>query len=223
MDNIIISKSELELKRNLKEAKRYIDDVLIKVQSLNDDKKQYRVSKGLYKKFREEYIPLFNYLVFKYGYDNDVVFKYVGIGNQEYDAIIEINGRPIKVEITYLILGADANKRNKEVNTTGYSLRINKPQEVISKIREQILETAIKKSSKFYGDTLLILYFPCEDMYPGDYLLRTEILENIIEDLKKINYKAKRVEFFIHGKLVCNYLGENELLPQNYIIKNDST
>jgi len=87
----------------------------------------------MYKKFREEYIPIFKYLI--------IVFKYVGIGNQEYDAIVEVNGKPIKVEITYLILGQDANERNKEVNITGYSLRIAKPQEIISKIREQILKT----------------------------------------------------------------------------------
>ncbi len=57
-------------------------------------------------------------------------------------------------------------------------------------------------------------------MHPGDYLLRTEIFEIIIEDLKPINYKATRVVFFIPGKLVCNYLGEKELFPLNYIIKD---
>jgi len=39
MEKNIISKPELELGRNLKEAKRYIDEVLTKVQSTDDEKK----------------------------------------------------------------------------------------------------------------------------------------------------------------------------------------
>jgi len=91
--------------------------------------------------FYHEEIPLWIFLLQLSNFILQLTFKYVGIGNQEYDAIVEVNGKPIKVEITYLILGQDANERNKEVNITGYSLRIAKPQEIISKIREQILKT----------------------------------------------------------------------------------
>jgi len=56
-------------------------------------------------------------------------------------------------------------------------------------------------------------------MYPGDYILSIDILENIIDSLKTINYNSNRVELFIPGKSISNYLGERELPPEVYVIK----
>lgn len=219
MGNNVIDKSELELMRNLQEAKKYIDNILFLVKSINDEINRYRLSEGYYKKFKEEYIPIFNYLVFKYGYDVNLEFTYVGIGNQEYDAEVLENGNPLKIEITYLTLGRESNERSKELIIEGYSIRIGDPRIKLSDYNKLINETAIKKALKHYGDTLLILYFPCEDIYVGDYILPKEFFEKIIRELKGKEYNTRKVDLFIPEKSVINNLGERKIPPQIYRIK----
>ncbi len=219
MGNNVIEKSELELTRSLHEAKKYIDNMLLMVKSISDEINRYRLSEGFYKKFKEEYIPIFNYLVLKYGYDVNLKFTYVGVGNQGYDAEVLINGNPLRIEITYLTLGKESKKRSKELINEGYSIRIGDPRIQLSDYYDLINETATKKSLKHYGDTLLILYLPCENVYVGDYILPKESFEKMVSDLKGKQYNTKRVDLFIPEKSVINNLGERKIPPEIHRIK----
>ncbi len=219
MSKIVIDKSELELCRTLHETDAYINKTLELIKSSCNEINRYRLSQGYYKKFKEEYVPIYNYLVRRYGSDNNVLLKYVGIGNQGYDAEIIVNGKPEEIEIAYLILGEESKERSKEIIDKGCSFRYGKPEEKLNEYKELISITATKKSRKFYCDTTLVLYFPCDDMYPGDYLLPEKEFENIISGLKQMPYNTNRVDFFIPEKQVIDYRGERVLPSEIYKIK----
>ncbi len=164
MYEAVINKSELEIRRSLYETKKFIDKVLAGVKESCIELDQYILSEGIYKKFIEEYIPIFKYLEHKYGLDSRILFGYVGIGNQGYDAEIkvdnQVNNISKKIEIAYLLLGKESKERSREIVKEGSSFRIYQPEEKLYEIKDLVIKVAKNKALKLYSDTLLLLYLP---------------------------------------------------------------
>jgi len=181
MGGEIVQRSELEKYRNLREAGWFIERVFSRIEKcFEQERESYRLSKGNYKYFSEEYIPIFRYLKFAYGLESNISFKHVGADNQPYDGVVKIGDVYKRIEIAYLYLG----RRNTD--------------ELYLQIEKLVLDTARKKAKKPYGDTLLVLYYACnEDLRPGEDGMGEERFDALIDKLQGIKYHAKRVDFLI--------------------------
>ncbi|MBT3320428.1 MAG: hypothetical protein HN389_11765 [Clostridia bacterium] len=221
MKRVGIKKRELEKYRNLYNANRFIEGVFSQIkENYTKERIPYRLSKGNYKYFSEEYIPIYRYLKYVYGFQSHILFKHVGIGNQPYDGVVKIGELYKRIEVSYLYLGKYANDQQKKLIEDGAAYSYRDAGELFSQIKKVILDTARKKAKKPYGDTLLVLYYASgEDLYPGETGMEQEKFAEIIEELQRIKYHAKRVDFFIPQIKYENEDGKQVKTSKLYRIK----
>ncbi len=217
----IITKKDLEKYRNLRDAEAFINSVFARIK--NDYAQQripYRLSKGYYKYYKEEYIPIFRYLKHVYGLSSSIMFKHVGTDNQSYDGVVKINDLYKRIEIAYLYLGKYAKERQKKILEKGHVHSIRNDEELYPQIKKMILDTAKKKAKKPYGDTLLVLYYASgKELYSGDIGMENDKFDELIEELKRIRYHAKRVHFFIPKLVFKSASGQQTKPAKIYRIK----
>jgi len=96
---IFVTKEELETKRTPKELAMWIEKKLADLKEIPEAKEAVRLRKGLCKELVEEVYALSIYSNHVFGDRGDVTILPV-IGSQNYDAIIEENGKKKKLEIT---------------------------------------------------------------------------------------------------------------------------
>ena len=170
MASEMITRKNLEKYRSLREADAFIKSITAGIKSsYAQQRTQYRLSKGNYKYFKEEYIPIFEYLKHVYGLSGSIMFKHVGMDNQSYDGVVKIDDQNKRIEIAYLYLGKYAKEMQKNIIEGGSAQSVRDAEELYEQIKKLILDTARKKAKKPYGDTLLVLYYASgEELYPGD-------------------------------------------------------
>ena len=221
MPSEIITKKDLEKYRNLRDADAFIKSVFVKIKNnYAQQRLSYRLSKGYYKYYKEEYIPIFRYLKHVYGLSGSIMFKHVGTDNQSYDGVVKIDDLYKRIEIAYLYLGKYAKEKQKRIIEHGYTQSIRDSEELYLQIRKLILDTAKKKAKKPYGDTLLVLYYAFgEELYPGEPGLEREKFDELIEELRHISYHAKRVHLFIPELVYRSVSGQQTKPAKIYRIK----
>ena len=221
MASAIVKRRDLEKYRNLIDAERFIARVFAQIEKNDkEERTPYRLSKGYYKYFNEEYIPIFKYLKHVYGLSNSIMFKHVGIDNQPYDGVVKIGDLYHRIEIAYLYLGKYAKDQQKSIIEKHGAYSIYDADELYLQIKKLILDTAKKKAKKPYGDTLLVLYYASgEDLYPGDVGLSEERFSQVIDELKEISYHAKKVNFFLPSFEYTNSEGAQFKPARIFIIK----
>ena len=219
MQRTVIKNSELEEWRSILEMGVFIECVFKRVKHVFTQRKKFQTSYGNYKQFIEEYMPVYKYLKHIYKSDEDVLYRHVGVGNQPYDGEIKKKKIVSRIEIGYPILGKEAYLRSLELIDKGSVVHLY-DKEYFQKIREVILETAKKKAIKVYDETWLLIYYPfVEQLYPGDTGLPEEEFSNLIEELRSITYKTRKVDFFVPSFQYNNYLGSQIKPERLYRIK----
>jgi len=188
----MMTKKDLEQIRTLYEAGQFIEDV--KINANVEDKKQIRSKRGVYRKYIQEYIPLFFYALHRYGIGSKVKIK-ANLGNENYDGIVlnSDDSELEKVEITYPIKGEEEFKDSIQLNKRGFTdvdvYGLDQINDIITAIIKKANDKAVKDYSR---ETLVIVvnpfpYFSLDD--PEDIFK----LNNLVEDLSKIEYIVKRV------------------------------
>ncbi len=217
----VINDSEFEKWRTLRETKSFIDEVLKRIwENSNFELKAYTLCQGNYKNFKEEYIPMYNYLENKYGLDNGILFRHVGVGNQPYDGEAKVINNTQKIEIKYITMGREEKYFHKEWLGGEGAFRCGDIEGLLLSIKELITQIALKKAEIVYGDTLLLLYFAsCDYVCPSSVGFSVEDFDIIANDLKKISYKAQRVDFFIPAEKYQNCFWEKNDPAMVYRIK----
>lgn len=220
MQTTVIKNSELEKWRSILEMHEFIERVFEKVGHVYYTQGiKFQTSYGNYKQFIEEYMPVYRYLRNIYGFSKGVFYRHLGVGNQSYDGEIKINDIISRIEIGYPILGREAYLRSLELVDKGSVVHLY-DSEYFQEIRQVILQTANKKAKIEYGETTLLIYYSfVEKLYPGDTGLPEEEFGDLVNELKSISYKAKRVDFFVPSFEYINYLGQQSKPARLYRIK----
>jgi len=117
---------------------------------------KFRENKGVYKKYKEEWLPIYFFMQEVEVYKG-TKFRVV-LGNQGYDGIIKIAESEKKVEVTTAIDGKKFMKDMKLLNNKGYSeVEVNDLFTAQFNKLKLIDSTVNKKEVKDYKDTILIV------------------------------------------------------------------
>jgi hypothetical protein len=189
----MIEQIDLETVKSLTEAWTYIDSIKT---SNQEERNKIRLKKGLYRKYLQEYVPLFFYSMIKYGLNHNIRIK-ANLGNENYDGIIynEKSEELEKVEISYPVDGERQFSEARQLNQRGYTdievYGVGQKDDV----SKTIIKKAKAKSLKDYQDKSLVIvlnpypYFSLDD--PTDI----ERINSLVEELSKIKFIAKDVFF----------------------------
>ena len=160
-----------------------------------------RLRKGLYKKLYEEFLVLLEYAELKYQNEENIRFKWVGDDKQgdtlNYDGVIYRGNEIIeKIEITCPLISKKDNDNAIELNKQGYtSIEVGDLKIALLDIKEKTEKIANKKNEKHTYDNTITLVIYLEDYihFFHDTKMCEEMLEEIKNSLKQINFKFKNV------------------------------
>jgi len=211
----MLDKNELFSQMSILELRDYIDRVR---QGIKDDKKEIkdmRIKKGLYKKYREELIPLYEYGMCKYPSQN--FYKYQLIeGNQNFDGQITNNSDLVeRIELTFPQDGEQNYKEAVELNSRGITGVRLSDDGTQNNLIDRIIKTANVKAEKDYSGSTLIIYV--DDFFEIDVSDEDDIhnVEIAVEKMKKINYSASSVYLLLRRQTISG----KEYPARMYLIK----
>jgi len=188
--------NELEVPRTPKEMHDYFYQVFDAVQNNESLQKDALLKKGLWKKFLEEFYPLYCFSQSRFC-EKDSKLNII-LGNQGYDAILKNSDGSKKIfEITSFINGEKDHKNALKMNKDGI-LFINTLSEAVhDNYKKKIIQNLNKKSLKDYNDINLLLvidtslYFEVIDRDSSDFI------NELIDEIKKIKFSFREI-FLLH-------------------------
>jgi len=187
---------DLEKPRIPREMHEYFYSVFNAVQNNKEVMADARLKKGSFKKFLEEFYPLYCYSQSRYC---DVESKLnIILGNQGYDAVsVNPDGSETFFEITSFIEGEKQYKNAIELNIKGITSFNYLSDAVIEEYRQGIIKNLEKKGLKDYTGINLILvvdtslHFEVLDENSDDFI------QNIIIMINQMNFSFKGI-YLLH-------------------------
>lgn len=201
----MITFDELEKWRTKQEMKDFYNEIIAKTELDEELKAKARIKDKttLYKQLFEEYYPLMAFAELNYK-NVDIECRYVGRITQEnnikYDGEIKYNGEIINIEITGPRDGENENIHMNQLNKSGsYDPEISDLKSEFQRIKDQVIECAQKKANKNYEGVQLVICFTesyyCKIDPTKSFSLK--VINELIQELKKIQYSSKKVFFLI--------------------------
>jgi len=160
-------------------------------------KKNIRVKKGIYRKYLQEYIPLFYYALTSYGIYKEI--KIAGnMNNDNFDGRILENGVEIeKIELSFPIEGKRENEEAKQLNEKGISNVYEFSTTKESAYLDLVFLKAEEKSTKDYSESTLIITLDLWPYFSLDDIDDMSTIYDFRDRLKTLKYIAKKVILFI--------------------------
>jgi hypothetical protein len=171
---------------------------IMKVERRNDRElfSDLQLKKGNYKKYREELIPLYQYVKHKYN-DKYLTFS-LEKENSSFDATIRINNLVVEqIEFTFPRDGKEENDDAELLLQQRFGQIRSWGDEETKKEILRIIDIAKKKAKKDYsGKTLLILINPFP-LWEFDDEDDVELFQKTVALISSFSFTAKEVFFFI--------------------------
>ena len=204
---MVISSDEIEQCRTSEQLKHFVADVRERVESDPEQMQRALRKEGVYRQFVNEIIPLsqFSHLL----YDENTKFKPV-LGNQGFDVeVFDRKGRRIDhIEIAKPHDGYTEAKDNKLLEDHGIGkIRAYKYGGQLDAIASWIDETVQKKSDKDYSDCTLVIVAAIDPPYEEESPEVKRRSEELVANLKKTSFNAKRVFLAIPALDECFEIG----------------
>ena len=193
----MIEESEFFSAKTLLEIQMYIKRIRETIKGNIEEIKKMRLKTGLYKKYREELIPLLEYGILEYGLECKYLFQLIK-GNQSYDAVVLKDGAVIEIiEITNPQNGEKNFIDAKELNDNGITEIKVFGSESQNEISSIIVNTALKKAKKNYKDKTLVIFI--DEAFEFDLSDEDDcyVLDDLSNYLRSIKYSAAKVVFLI--------------------------
>lgn len=188
--------SELEVPRTPQELHDYFYQIFDAVKNSDTLLDAARLKKGLFKKFLEEFYPLYCYSQSKYC-EKDSKLNII-LGNQGYDAIsINIDGSKKLFEITSFIDGKKDYINAVKMNQDGFSFINHLSEEVHNNYKKKIENNLKKKSLKDYNGIILLLVIDTSLYFEVLNINSTDFIQKLIEDIRKIKFSFNEI-FLLH-------------------------
>ena len=195
---------DLEKWRTLYEMKTFWDSVN---QFINSDKKlksraRLKDKQSPFKELLEEYLPLMHFAELHYKGQN-VECRYVGQKTQncldKYDGEIRKADNTIdKIEIVAPRDGKLEHLHAVQLNQRGITdFEVGDTSDQYKVIENIILTSAKKKAGKNYFDVILVVYFEFLIYFHPDDNAEIAYINNIVNELRRLDYTAKEVYFLI--------------------------
>jgi hypothetical protein len=150
---------------------------------------------GLYKQFRDEFIPLAKCAERLYPVDSTIQLR---IGNQGFDAqVFDSTGRQTdRIEVTVPSDGKAEDEEEREALEKGVSVRLVRAK-ALEHLMGILVETCEKKSQKHYRDCdLLISVNWAESVLNVDDEDKEDFHNQLVAKVSSVAFRAKRV--FLH-------------------------
>ena len=193
----MINEENLYKKYSIIEMQEYIQGIRKFVKADKSEMHKFRCKEGLYKKYREEYLPLYEFGLYFYNSNPEYFYQLIK-GNQNFDAEIANNEKLVeRIEFTYPQFGKLNYIEAKGLNETGFSgIRLSDDITQLDLIKI-ILDTAKVKAQKDYSGTTLIIFI--DDVFEFDISDADDMLviQDVIQKLKAISFSALKVYFMI--------------------------
>jgi hypothetical protein len=193
----MITSEEIEKTRSPRGLRLFVRRRIKQVNDIENTRHDAIQRRGIYKTFTDEIIPL-SIVALKI-YPNTYRVKPV-LGSQGYDAVVKNEQGHIvdHVEITWPQNGQRKSDDARKIVTRGYgNTDVYSPGEDIDSLCSFILETCHKKAQKDYSDCTLVIVIDFVKPFRQHSCLYSQKLKLVAEQIKSINFKAKRVFLLI--------------------------
>lgn len=188
--------NKLEVSRTPQEMHDYFYQVFDAVQNSDTLLDDARLKKGHFKKFLEEFYPLYCYSQSKYC-DKDSKLNII-LGNQGYDAIsINIDGSTKLFEITSFIDGKKDYINAVKMIQDGFSFINHLSEEVRNNYKKKTVNNLKKKSLKDYNGIILLLVIDTSLYFEVLNRNSTDFIQKLIEDVRKVKLSFNEI-FLLH-------------------------
>ncbi len=187
---------KIEMPRSPQEMQDYFYQIFDAVQKSKELLDAARLKKGLFKKFLEEFYPLFCYSQSKYCESNCKMN--IVLGNQGYDAVLlNSDNTSIFFEITSFIDGKKDYKNAEKINKEGVSYINYISEGVHNKYKNLILKNLEKKSLKDYNNVNLILVVDTTLYFEVIDEDSTDFINELIDYIKNMSFSFNEI-FLLH-------------------------
>ena len=185
----------MELPRSPSGLRKFVVQIMEKVQSDRVERHRGILKKGLYKQFLEELVPLSHFSV--WAYPDSCKIQWVS-GNQGYDALVfsETGDEVDRVEITWPHDGTEEAVDSRLIVERGRGrVRTGHPGDDFDALIPYVLAGCRKKAEKDYSDCTLVVVINPDPPFQtaktkADYEVRTEML---VSEMEQVRFNAKRV------------------------------
>jgi len=187
---------KIEMPMSPQEMQDYVYQIFDAVQKSKELLDAARLKKGLFKKFLEEFYPLFCYSQSKYCESNCKMN--IVLGNQGYDAVLlNSDNTSIFFEITSFIDGKKDYKNAEKINKEGVSYINYISEGVHNKYKNLILKNLEKKSLKDYNNVNLILVVDTTLYFEVIDEDSTDFINELIDYIKNMSFSFNEI-FLLH-------------------------
>jgi len=187
---------KIEMPRSPQEMQDYFYQIFDAVQKSKELLDAAILKKGLFKKFLEEFYPLFCYSQSKYCESNCKMN--IVLGNQGYDAVLlNSDNTSIFFEITSFIDGKKDYKNAEKINKEGVSYINYISEGVHNKYKNLILKNLEKKSLKDYNNVNLILVVDTTLYFEVIDEDSTDFINELIDYIKNMSFSFNEI-FLLH-------------------------
>ncbi|PRS35484.1 hypothetical protein C6W19_18170 [Bacillus sp. RJGP41] len=180
--------------------KKYFED---KKQIINTDVEYIQLARlkiGRFKKFLEEFYPLYCFSQSKYCDQNSKLT--VLIGNQGYDGlIIQPDGKEIRVEITSYLDGRWEFEDAQRLNKRGFGdVRFRDTKDLESRALdylEKVIGNIKKKSNKNYNGTSILFVVDTTDYFESFWNSSESFIERLKNEIFNIEFMADEIYLLV--------------------------
>lgn len=211
---IDISKEAFAIPRTPSDLYLYKEEAYEYICSQSEMVKDARLHKEPFKTFAEELLPFSAYCSWKYGEREDVLCSLI-IGNQAGDGLVRDLSRRTEhlIEITWPVDGRSDRLQAKQMNEQGFTEckvwsdnDVTEHKEAISRLIEKAREKALKNYYAPNGESVLILVFDVWPLFWDDNPLHTLLIDNLITELKLIDYLVDEVFLMLMPKGTVRFI-----------------
>lgn len=189
----MITPSEMEQRRSPRGLREFVVRFKDAVQADEPERHRGIQKKGLYKEFLDELVPLSCFAVCAYPETYEVELV---LGNQQYDAVVfsETGEEVDRIQITTPHDGTAAAIDAKRVVGQGYGqIHVGNPGEDFDALFPHVLATCRRKAQNDYSDCTLVVAIAPMLPFQSFGARYEEQIEALVSEMKKIEFKAKRV------------------------------
>ena len=204
--------SDIEIFRTPEEMKLYFEAKKNIIKNDVEYSEMARLKIGLFKKFLEEFFPLYCLSQSKLC-NKDSKLKII-IGNQGYDAIIiNPNSNELKFEFTSYIDGKWEYEDAQRMNNRGYGdIRFNDHKDLNNRSLEylnKILMNVGRKSKKSYNGVNIVFIvntFDYFEVYNND---SQKFINELINEIEPIHFEAEKIYLMALNDRDISYIDNN--------------
>lgn len=193
----MITPEEIQQRRSPSALCEFVDHVMAAVRSDTPEWKLGMQKKGWYKEFVDEIVPLSRFAAQEYP---ETYRIQPVLGNQGFDALVfdETETEVDRVEMTKPHDGAAAATDAKRVVNEGIGeFRVQDPGDDFDVLVPFVVRTCKCKAKTDYGSCTLVVAIEPQPPFAAFETRFEEQVRSIIADLRKIEFKAKRVFLLI--------------------------